>query len=242
MIFSEMTTSRDDPAGLDLGTGLRAYGRLLRYPPAAIPFISAVVARLAISMAPLGLLLLVESERDAYGVAGVVTGAFAIGCAIGTPAWGRLMDRFGQVRTLVPTTLASAGLLAADAFATVAGAPLAFLIVLAGFAGVEPAQVLQPGLGPACSLLFGQVALVGDGDAFALQRMCCGDVGVQSGDGAGDLRVVGCAGRGGGRECCSRDRDGFGDRHGVECPAGPGFPRGGRGCVHRRRLRFDGVW
>lgn len=131
-----MTTLGDDATGLDLGTGLRAYGRLLRYPPAAIPFLSAVVARLAIAMAPLGLLLLVESERNAYGVAGVVTGAFAIGCAIGTPVWGRMMDRFGQVRTLVPTTLVSAAFLATAALATVAGAPLLTLIVLAGLAGV----------------------------------------------------------------------------------------------------------
>lgn len=131
-----MSNLGDEVAEHDLGTGLLAYIRLLRYRPAASPFLTAVVARLAIAMAPLGLLLLVQSERDAYGVAGVVTGAFAIGCAIGTPFWGRTMDRVGQVRTLLPTTLSSATLLAGDAVATVAGAPLPVLIMLAGLAGV----------------------------------------------------------------------------------------------------------
>ncbi|WP_168207575.1 MFS transporter [Microlunatus elymi] len=131
-----MTKMGDDaPFGAELGTGLKAYGRLLRYRPAAIPFLTAVVGRLAIAMAPLGLLLLVESERGAYGVAGVVTGAFAVGCAIGTPLWGRLMDRLGQIRTLLPTSLVSALFLTVDAVATVAGAPLPVLIVLAGLAG-----------------------------------------------------------------------------------------------------------
>ncbi|WP_157683202.1 MFS transporter [Microlunatus soli] len=131
-----MTNLGDEAAEHDLGSGLRAYGRLLRYRPAASPFLTAVVARLAIAMAPLGLLVLVESERNAYGIAGVVTGAFAIGCAIGTPFWGRMMDRAGQVRILLPTALSSAALLAGDALATVAGAPLAVLIMMAGLAGV----------------------------------------------------------------------------------------------------------
>ena len=73
-----------------------AYLRLLRYRPAAAPFLAATVARLPISMAPLGILLLVQSERDAYSLAGIVTGAFAIGSAIGTPLWaGRWTVRAG---------------------------------------------------------------------------------------------------------------------------------------------------
>ncbi|HEY9294471.1 MAG TPA: MFS transporter, partial [Microlunatus sp.] len=129
-------TATSTNGDVQLGSGIGAYLRLLRYPPAAFPFLTAVLGRLAIAMAPLGLLLLVESERNAYGIAGVVTGAFAIGCAVGTPLWGRLMDRIGQVRTLVPTSLLSATFLTIDAVATVVGAPLPVLIMLAGLAGI----------------------------------------------------------------------------------------------------------
>jgi MFS family permease len=121
----------------ELSTGARAYLRLLRYPPALAPFGSALVARLSISMAPLGLLLLVQAERGAYGVAGFVTGSFAVGCAVGTPLWGRAMDRHGQVKTLVPTSLISAAFLAGCALAAPLGASLTTLLALAAAAGVS---------------------------------------------------------------------------------------------------------
>lgn len=121
---------------IDLGTGARAYLRLLRYRPAAVPFLTALVARLPISMAPLGILLLVQSERGAYAVAGIVTGAFAVGSAVGTPVWGRLMDRVGQVRVLLPTAMVSAAFLIATALCTIGGAPTAVLIGLAAGAGL----------------------------------------------------------------------------------------------------------
>jgi MFS family permease len=129
-------TTQPRTASAELGTGAKAYLKLLAYPPAAVPFIAAMIARLPIAMAPLGLLLLVEHERNAYGKAGFVTGAFAIGCAVGTPLWGRAMDRLGQVAVVLPTSLASAGFLIATALATVFGAPMPVLIALAGGAGL----------------------------------------------------------------------------------------------------------
>lgn len=129
----------------DLGTGLRAYLRLLRYRPAAAPFLAATVARLPISMAPLGILLLVQSERDSYSLAGIVTGAFAIGSAVGTPLWGRAMDRVGQVRVLLPSALISTAFLVALALATIGGLPIFMLILLSlgsglAFPPVTPAM------------------------------------------------------------------------------------------------------
>ncbi len=122
--------------GVVVGSGVRAYLRLLGHGPAGRPFLAALIARLPLSMAPLGMLLLVQNERGAYAVAGFVTGAFAVGCAGGTPVWGRLMDRFGQVRVLLPTSLASAALLAALAVATVYGATTAVLVVFSVTAGL----------------------------------------------------------------------------------------------------------
>ncbi|WP_091413367.1 MFS transporter [Friedmanniella luteola] len=123
------------PTSAELGTGLSAYLRLLRHRPARDPFLAAFVARLPMAMAPLGMLLLVEAERGTYSLAGFVTGAYAIGSALGTPLWGRLMDRFGQVRVLVPTALVSASFMTALALATTSTAPPVLLVALAALAG-----------------------------------------------------------------------------------------------------------
>jgi MFS family permease len=122
--------------GVVVGDGIRAYQRLLAHGPAGRPFVAALIARLPLSMTPLGILLLVQSERGAYSVAGFVTGAFAVGCAAGTPLWGRLMDRFGQIRVLLPTCLVSATFMVALALATVASGSTALLVVLSTCCGL----------------------------------------------------------------------------------------------------------
>ena len=129
---------------VQLGTGVRAYGRLLRHGPASRPFAFAALARLTLAMVPLGILILVEQERQAYAIAGVVSGAYAIGAAVGTPVWGRLMDRFGQVAVLLPTAVTSAALLVGLALATTNGAPDRALIAIAAGVGLS-----YPAISPA---------------------------------------------------------------------------------------------
>src|SRR5690349_1261396 len=87
-----------------LGDGPTAYLRLLRHGPAVRPFLAACLARLPMSVGPLGMLLLVEHSRGSYALAGLVTGAYAIGVAVGSPLWGRAMDRTGQRQVLIPTS------------------------------------------------------------------------------------------------------------------------------------------
>ena len=140
----ETRTGAQQAQEVELGTGVRAYGRLLRHGPASRPFGFAAVARLTLPMIPLGILILVEHERTAYAVAGLVSGAYAVGAALGTPVWGRLMDRFGQVRVLLPTTLVSAALLAVLALATTGGAGNPVLVALAVGVGLS-----YPALSPA---------------------------------------------------------------------------------------------
>nr|WP_284288637.1 MFS transporter [Angustibacter aerolatus] len=89
-----------------------------------------------LSMAPLGILLLVQHERGSYALAGLVTGAFTVGTALGSPTWGRAMDRVGQARVIVPTALAGGVLLTGTALAAVLDAPLAVLLLLALGSGV----------------------------------------------------------------------------------------------------------
>jgi MFS family permease len=132
------------PPTVELGTGVGAYGRLLRHGPAARPFLLAALARLTLSMTPLGILILVEAERGTYALAGLVSGVYAVGAALGTPLWGRLMDRFGQLRVLLPTTLTSAVLLALLALATTHGASDRVLVGIAAAVGVS-----YPAIGPA---------------------------------------------------------------------------------------------
>jgi MFS family permease len=130
---------------VQVGTGVRAYGRLLRHGPASRPFAFAALARLTLAMIPLGILILVEHERQAYAVAGMVSGAYAIGAAVGTPVWGRLMDRYGQVPVLLPTSATSAALLIGLALATTSGAPEYALIAIAATVGLSY-QAISPAL------------------------------------------------------------------------------------------------
>jgi MFS family permease len=127
---ADTTTETTQTHDVQLGTGLRSYGRLLAHGPASRPFLFAALARLTLAMIPLGILILVEQERDSYVIAGVVSGAYAIGAAVGTPLWGRLMDRFGQVPVLLPTSLASAALLVVLAVTATTPAHHAVLIAL----------------------------------------------------------------------------------------------------------------
>jgi MFS family permease len=138
---------------VELGTGLGAYLSLLGHAPARSPFLAALVARLPMAMAPLGIILLVQSERGTYSLAGIVTGAYAVGSALGTPLWGRLMDRFGQVRVLLPTAVACAAMLAALALSTVQDGSPALLVGLAALAGFAYPAV-SPALRSAWRVIF----------------------------------------------------------------------------------------
>ncbi len=147
---------------------MRRYARILRRPAALVPFTAATVARLPISMAPLGLVLLVQSVRGSYAVAGLVTAAFALGSAVASPGWGMLLDRMGQPRVIGPTSVASAAFLAAVALAAVGGAGDVPLAVLAAGAGLT-----FPPVSPAMRALW-RVVLHEDADrraAYALDAV-----------------------------------------------------------------------
>jgi MFS family permease len=117
-------------------TAVARYLRILRRRSAAVPFAAAVVARLPISMAPLGIVLLIQNVRGTYAVAGVVTAAMALGGAVAAPGWGRLLDRVGQSKVLAPTGVASALMLAALAVSADRGAGDVVLVGLAAAAGL----------------------------------------------------------------------------------------------------------
>lgn len=72
------------------------YTRVLREPGALRFSLSALVARLPLSMVGLGIVLLVSAQRGNYATAGILTGVYVVASAIATPIAARFVDRWGQ--------------------------------------------------------------------------------------------------------------------------------------------------
>jgi MFS family permease len=115
---------------------LSPYADILRV-NGARAFVSAgLVARLPLAMLGLGTVLLITGATDSYGLAGAVSATIAIANAIGAPQLGRLVDRFGQRRVLLPAMVVqTTGLLALVAAAATDDAPHALYFVAAFVTG-----------------------------------------------------------------------------------------------------------
>jgi MFS family permease len=85
------------------------YRRVLSLPGALAFSLSGLVARLPISMVSLGIVLLVSTRTGSYSQAGVVSASFVIATSLFAIVQGRLVDRLGQSRLLLPAVLAFAG-------------------------------------------------------------------------------------------------------------------------------------
>ena len=116
---------------------VRRYLAILRVRAARNPFLASVVGRLPISMVPLAVVLLVQQVRGSYSVAGVVTGAYALGATLGTPVLGRLVDRLGQPPVIAAAGTLSALFLVALALTAAGGAGDPLLLALAVGAGLS---------------------------------------------------------------------------------------------------------
>jgi MFS family permease len=106
-------------------------------PPGVLSFSAAAfVMRAAIAMYPIGLVLLISVRTGHYTFAGLLSGVYVFANGIGNPVLGRLVDKYGQSRALLPTTaLHVAGVITIVALAE-ASAPDWTLIlptVVAGF-------------------------------------------------------------------------------------------------------------
>lgn len=87
---------------------LRPYVAVLRRPGALGFAAAAVIGRLWLSMLPLGIVLLVSATTHRYGLAGAVTATASVVGAIAVPTFGRLVDRLGQRRVLLPALVVHA--------------------------------------------------------------------------------------------------------------------------------------
>jgi MFS family permease len=99
--------------------------------------VASLVGRLPIGMTPLAVILLLRAEGRSYALAGLVDGAVVLGVAIAQPALGRMIDRLGLRRVLVPSALAFALAVVALATAGSRGAAAYALIPLALLAGMS---------------------------------------------------------------------------------------------------------
>jgi MFS family permease len=122
-----------------------------------LPFITRLLTGSLIGRLPGGMSLLMiplalrRSGLD-YGFVGIASGALAVSAAVGGPVLGRLVDRVGQVRVLIPAAAASGTGFAILALAP-GDRPIVLLgVVLAGAAAppLEPCiRILWPSLVPA---------------------------------------------------------------------------------------------
>lgn len=81
--------------------------------PGALAFSSSgLIARLPMSMAGIGIVLLVEALYDSYALAGRVSAVYVLTQALCSPRLARLVDHHGQARVMTPAiAVASAGLI-----------------------------------------------------------------------------------------------------------------------------------
>ncbi len=79
---------------------LTTYRDALSHPGAALFSFTAVWSRLPLSMAGLGIVLLIHERTGSFGQAGVMSACYVLSAAAFGPLQGRLIDRFGQTIVL----------------------------------------------------------------------------------------------------------------------------------------------
>jgi MFS family permease len=96
---------------------LQPYAEVFAIPRAWRFCVAGILGRMPMSMFSLGTVLLISAGTGQYGLAGSVSAAGSLGGAACAPRLGRLIDRVGQHRVLVPVCLtfacSVAGLVAA---------------------------------------------------------------------------------------------------------------------------------
>ncbi len=85
---------------------VRAYSALWRIPGAPVLLVFGLIARLGISMTPLGLLLCVQQATGRYAPAALAGAVYTLGFAAGSPIAGRIADRVGPSPVLLATAAA----------------------------------------------------------------------------------------------------------------------------------------
>jgi MFS family permease len=131
---------------------LARYRSVLRVPGCARVLATALLARLPQGMSSLAILLLVRETTHSYPAAGVAVGGYALACAAAVPSQGRLVDRFGRGRVLLPAAVAQALALIALVVVAHGHGGAVELVTLAVVAGA-----MQPAIAPSVRSLLGEM-------------------------------------------------------------------------------------
>ncbi len=131
-------------------------------------FASALLGRLPQGMSSLAILLLVRDATHSYAAAGIAVGAYALASAALAPVQGRMIDRHGRGRVLLPVASTQFGVLAALVLAAHERAGAATLVLLSGAAGA-----LVPSIAPTVRALLREVveAPASRESAYALESV-----------------------------------------------------------------------
>ena len=98
-----MTSAGEAGLGGGISRGFLApYAEIFAIPRAWRFSVAGIIGRMPMSMYGLGTVLLISAGTGHYGLAGSVSATGSIGGALCAPQLGRLVDRLGQARVLVP--------------------------------------------------------------------------------------------------------------------------------------------
>ena len=126
--------------GPEAAAGFRIYLRLLADPQARAFSAAGLLARMQISMTGLSIVLLISIVTGSFARAGLVTAVATLTGAAVTPAWGRLIDRVGQARVLVLTSVLFTVGVGLIILTVLSRQPLGFTIAAAVLAGLGISQ------------------------------------------------------------------------------------------------------
>jgi MFS family permease len=121
--------------------GGERYARVLRAPDVVRLLGAAVLARMPLGIDSLAIVLFVRAETGSFARAGLVTAGFGIGAGVMTPLQGRLVDRYGHARVLLPLAAGHAGSLGALVALGLGGASTAVLVLCGLAAGATMPSV-----------------------------------------------------------------------------------------------------
>jgi MFS family permease len=147
---------------------LARYRAVLAVPGSLRLYLTGVFARLPQGMSGLATLLLVREATHSYALAGLAVGIQAVAIALAGPLQGRLVDRHGRARILVPWAVAQTVFFVALVICARAHAAGAALVVLSAAVGAA-----LPAIAPAVRALLRAVIVddVAQEAAYALESV-----------------------------------------------------------------------
>jgi MFS family permease len=115
--------------------GRERYARVLRAPHARALLLAELPARLPIGINGLAIVLFCREHTGSYAAAGAVAAAFGLAVGVTAPLLGRMIDKRGLVRVVVPFSIAHALAMAGLVAFGLGGAPAGVLALFAALAG-----------------------------------------------------------------------------------------------------------